>query len=108
MEELEVLKSLLGANFQYYPYDEAILHTRDQIKNNDFYKSKLSDLIRMVLYRKLLKGEALSLVHNSANLVIFENTDEEAYRWLDLFLVNILSDREVITYEDIQPFQRES
>lgn len=108
MEELEVLKTLLGANFQYYSYDEAIVRARDQVKNNDFYTSMLSDLIKLVLYRKLGKGEALSLIHNNANLVIFENTEEEAYRWLDLFLVNLISNHEIIPYEDIQPFNRES
>ncbi|MGV3609708.1 MAG: hypothetical protein ACO1N0_02090 [Fluviicola sp.] len=102
MKELEVLKSLLGSNFRYYVYDEAIIRVREDIKKSDFYKSKLNDLIKLILYRKLSKGEALSLIHNDANLVIFENTDEEAYRWLDLFLVNIVSEREIIPYEDIQ------
>ena len=45
-------------------------------------------------------GEPLYLIHNSANLPLDENTDEEAYKWLNLMLINALGsvDSMIIEY----------
>jgi len=41
----------------------------------------------MVLNKELEEGEALDLIHNTANLPLYENS-EEAYRLLNLLLIN--------------------
>jgi hypothetical protein len=99
MKELEILKSILASNFQYSYYEEAIKNIRNEIIEFPHYKENLNDIIKMIIYRKLQKGEPLEFIQNSANLVLYENTDDEAYRWLDLFLINILNENEVIPYE---------
>ncbi|MDQ0067373.1 hypothetical protein [Chryseobacterium lathyri] len=102
MKELEILKSLLGANFQYNFYIDAIVSVRKELRDNEYYKSKFVDIIKLIIYRKLQNGEALRLIHETANLLLFDNTEEEAYRWLDLFLINVTSEGEVVPYEDIE------
>jgi hypothetical protein len=37
----------------------------------------------------LESGEALMAVHEGANRVLDENTDEESYKWLDLMVKNV-------------------
>ncbi|MBN1877035.1 MAG: HEAT repeat domain-containing protein [Anaerolineae bacterium] len=39
--------------------------------------------------RAFLPGQPLELVHNKANRPLEEDTDEEAYRWLDLLIQNV-------------------
>ena len=63
------------------------------------YKENWNDVMKFVLYRKLDSGESLKLIQDTANLMLYDNTDEEAYRWLDLFLVNVINSNEVIPYK---------
>ena len=99
MKELEILKSILASNFHYSFYEDAIKNIRTEINATSNYKENWNDVIKFILYRKFAKGEALKLVQDTANLVLYDNTDEEAYRWLDLFLINVLIGSEVIPYE---------
>ncbi|SEH29660.1 hypothetical protein [Chryseobacterium culicis] len=101
MKELEILKSLLGANFQYNFYIDAIVSVRKELRDNEYYKSKFVDIIKLIIYRQLQNGEAVKLINETANLMLFDNTEEEAYRWLDLFLINVINEGEIIPYEDI-------
>ena len=99
MKELEILKSLLASNFQYSFYNDAILNVRSEIKEIQYYRENWGNVIRLIIYRKLTIGEPLNLIQETANLVLYENTDEEAYRWLDLFVINVLRQEEVIPYQ---------
>lgn len=45
------------------------------------------------------QGEPLMLIHHKANQVLDENTDEEAYKWLELMIQNIeRNDGQIIEY----------
>lgn len=100
MKELEILKSILASNFQYNFYDEAIINIRKEIIELPYYRDNWNDVMRFILFRKFSDGDSLKLINDSANLVLFDNTEEEAYRWLDLFLVNVVnSDNDIIPYQ---------
>jgi len=98
MKELEILESILASNFHYSFYNDAIINVRSEIKENPYYRENLHNIIKLILHRKLLKGVPLSLIQKTANLPLDENTDEEAYRWLDLFLINISRNDDIIPY----------
>ena len=100
MKEIEILKSVLASNFQYEFYENAIKNAKEEIITNTYYIENWNDVIKHIIYRKLDKGQPLELINKTANLVLYENSDEEAYRWLDLFLINIAKiDDIVISYQ---------
>lgn len=98
MKELEILKSVLASNFQYSFYEDAIKNIRVEVNEFPYYKENWIEVIKLIIYRKLPKGEPLKLLQETANLAIYENTDVEAYRWLDLFLINVSSSNDIIPY----------
>lgn len=108
MKELEILKAILASNFNYNFYDEDIKNVKADITSITYYKENWDSVIKLILYRMLPEGEALKLIQDTANLVIYENSDEEAYRWLDLFLINVLKDGTIILYEDSSSFNKKS
>jgi hypothetical protein len=100
MKEIEILKSILASNFQYNFYNEAIINIRKEIIELPYYKDNWNDVMMFILFRKFPDGDSLKLIHDNANLVLFDNTEEEAYRWLDLFLVNVVNgDKDIIPYQ---------
>ena len=100
MKEIEILKSVLASNFQYEFYENAIKNVKEEISINTYYKENWNDVIKYIIYRKLDEGESLKLINETANLVLYENSDEEAYRWLDLFLINVAkADDIIINYQ---------
>ena len=66
-----MIKSLLRANFQYNFYIDAIVSVRKELIDNEYYKSKFVDIIKLIIYRKLQNGEAFRLIHETANLLLF-------------------------------------
>ncbi|MGB0389733.1 MAG: hypothetical protein ACPGWR_33350, partial [Ardenticatenaceae bacterium] len=48
-----------------------------------------NEVVSIIQSRTLPAGEPLKLVHNEANQCTYENTDEEAYNWLDLMIANV-------------------
>ena len=42
----------------------------------------------MILNRELVEGVPMQLILDSANLPLNENSDDEAYKWLNLMLIN--------------------
>lgn len=100
MKEIEILKSVLASNFQYEFYENAIKNAKEEIVTSTYYKENWNDVIKLIIYRKLEEGQPLKLINETANLVLYENSDEEAYRWLDLFLINIAKiDDIIINYQ---------
>ena len=99
MDSLEILKSALGKFFKYNHYVEGVLKLRESLKTEKYYKDRWNDVIELIVYRKLQQGVPLYLTDVSANLPINENTDEEAYVWLTLMIVNSVSDQEIIEYK---------
>jgi hypothetical protein len=100
MKEIEILKSILATNFRYEFYDNAIKNAKIEIRNNSYYRENWNNVIELIISRRMIEGEPLRLIHDSANLAIYENTDTEAYRWLDLFLSNVaMTDDTVVSYQ---------
>lgn len=95
----EVLKSVLGAFFKETFYKDAVLKLRNAIRENAYYKDHWKEIIFLIINKKLKVGEPLYLINNVANLPLDENTDEEAYKWLTLMLINSLGTEDSMIVE---------
>ena len=99
----EALKSILGGFFKYNFYKKGIIDLREALENTPYYKNSWDEVTIIILTKNLFEGEALSFMNNSANIPLFENTDEEAYNWLNLMLVNASRPigQSIINYDDV-------
>jgi len=95
----DILKSVLGEFFRDNFYRDAVRKLRDGLKEKKDYRDNWEGVIKLILNRELEKGEALSLVLNTANLSLDENSDEEAYKWLTLMLINSLGEGNTLIVE---------
>jgi hypothetical protein len=86
--KINVLKSVLGEFFRDYQYCEGIINLRKSLKQKNVYSENWEIIIRMILNRNLVEGIPLKLIQDSANLLLDENSDVEAYKWLNLMLIN--------------------
>ncbi|SFN49106.1 hypothetical protein SAMN05421594_2958 [Chryseobacterium oleae] len=94
---IEQLKGLLAEFFKYYKYKDAVNKIKD-LKTSGKLSDEVWDKIKNLINdRDLPKGQALNLVAFDANLPLDEDTEDEAYKWLDLFISNIESN-EIIEY----------
>lgn len=101
-QTIDYLKSMLHCFIDEF-YSEGVKNVRKDLNQNQFYKDNWSAIVRIVLNKELKDGQALDLIHNTANLPLYENSDEEAYKWLNLMLINVSgSDDDIILdYKDI-------
>jgi hypothetical protein len=97
--EVDVLKSALGAFFKERVYRDAVVNLRRAIRENGYYKDHWSEVILFVVHRRLKEGEALDVMNNDANLPLDENSDDEAYKWLTLMLINSMGGDDVMIVE---------
>ena len=88
-KEYKVVYSFLHEFFRDEFYKIAIKNARNEIGVNPQYQLIWDRVKNIVHTKKLLNGERLSLVHHGANQVLDENSDDEAYIWLEKILSNI-------------------
>lgn len=85
----DLLRSLIGRYFKDEFYEVSITNVRKAIKEKSYYGDNWDDIIRMILFKELPEGEALSILDEDGNLILHENSEEEAYRWLTLMVINV-------------------
>lgn len=56
-------------------------------------------MVLLIINKGLDKGEPLALIHNNANLPLDANTDDEAYKWLNVMLINSMGAQDEIIIE---------
>ncbi|CAL2083534.1 conserved protein of unknown function [Tenacibaculum sp. 190524A02b] len=88
------LKSILSEFFRDKYFSQGILELRESLNNNSSYSNYWEDVARLILNKEL--NNPLDLVHNSANQVLDENSEEEAYKWLNFVLLNSLGNKDSI------------
>jgi len=100
MNEIKLkLRSILAEHFRDYFYSEGVKSLRKSIRSDENSIVYWESVIRLIINKKFNPGEALSLIHNDANLPLDENTDEEAYKWLQLMLINSLGCEDAMIIE---------
>lgn len=95
----DVISRFLRTHFCYENYEDAISYLRYERENYPMANTKWEKLAISVRGRLFAPGQPLELIHNFANQPLKENTDEEAYKWLDLMIQNVeREDGEIICY----------
>lgn len=90
MDDLyESVANILVGYFSYEFYDAAIKDLQEAIQTHKGTANQWHEFVTIIHSRTLPSGYPLQLVNNEANKVIYENTDEEAYNWLDLMIANV-------------------
>ena len=82
------LANLLTGYFHDEFYRDGIAALRRDILHPDTAR-RWKDTVSAIRNRALPPGDALHLVNYKANQVLEENTDEEAYIWLDQMIQNV-------------------
>lgn len=97
---IEILKSILGGFYKHYKYTEATKKFKKSVREIKYYKNSWDDIKRIIGKRELKEGEAFGLLSIEANLPLNKNTDEEAYKWLELMIRNVenKNDNDIIEY----------
>ena len=96
---MDEIKSILGAFFKYDEYIIAIKKLRIATGNGGQYAVYWKTAKEVIRKRDMIPGQPLQLIHIDANLPLDENSDEEAYKWLDLMVENVESaDDTIIEY----------
>lgn len=82
------LKSVLSQFFRDQYYSQAVKELRKSLSNQSSYAEHWEQIVRMILAKEL--SNPLDFVHNIVNQVLDDNSDDEAYKWLNLMLINSL------------------
>jgi hypothetical protein len=99
MEDYDDLWLFLREFFNYEHYTHAIQKIRQAVANDPTYKMRWLRIADLIRKRSLLPGQPLTLLHEGANQVLYENSDEEAYNWLDKMVRNVeREDGEIESY----------
>jgi hypothetical protein len=88
-KEYEVIYDFLSEFFRDEFYKKAIKNAKNKIDANPQYQFSWQQARDIIYNKNLLSGEPISLVHNGANQVLDENSDKEAYIWLEKIVSNI-------------------
>lgn len=87
--EFEITRRYFLAVFAYEHYGEAINEVRSNIEKNLLSREQWQQIREWIANSIFEQGEPLRIVHDGANQVLDENSDEEAYKWLDLVMKNV-------------------
>ena len=89
MKPYETTGHFLSRFFNTEHYSTAVRNARTAIAEEAACEQEFSIIKSAVNQRDFQPGQALKLVHESANQVLDENSESEAYWWLELMVKNI-------------------
>jgi hypothetical protein len=98
--KIKILKSVLGEFFRDSHYRDAIINLRKSLQKDNLYSKNWTAIIKMILDKELDSGLPIKLIHDSANSPLDEDSEEEAYKWFYLMLINSsgFNDEKIIDY----------
>ena len=96
----EQLKGILAEYFKYLKYKDAVAKIRDLRRMGTISDDQWKNIKSLILNEEFSEGEALNLIAFDANLPLDEDSDQESYKWLKLFVKNVESENEIIEYLD--------
>ena len=85
----DTLRKLLGFYFRDEFYTTGIEAARTAITENAQYRDKWPEIVDAITNRAFEPEEPLDLLIDSANLPLDDDTDEEAYVWLDKMVATL-------------------
>jgi len=88
-ESYQLIWGFLRMCFNYEYYADGISRAKQAIGHNAQAQENWKKISSTIQNRQLEPGKPLTLVNHGANQVLDENSDEEAYVWLDKMIANI-------------------
>jgi hypothetical protein len=88
-ENYELVRRFVSVFFNNEFYVDGIENARNSIAANARSQANWLKISSIIQNRQLKSGQSLTLVNDEANQAINENSDEEAYVWLDKMVANI-------------------
>ena len=85
----DTLRKLLGFYFRDEFYTTGIKAARTAIAENVEYRDAWPQIVEAITNRTLEPGEPLDLLIDGANLPLDDDTEDEAYLWLDKMVANL-------------------
>lgn len=86
---VNILKRLVAEFFKEEWYHIGISNLRLAISNEPYYKDNWENLIKSIILRQIPEGEALKILFEDGHQILHKNSDDEAYRWLELMIINV-------------------
>ncbi len=105
---IDVLRTILSRYFKDEWYAIGIANLRSAIKEDPYYRDNWEDVIKIILLRQIPEGSALEMIFENANQCLRENTDDEAYIWLLLMVINVSRSSEVEILDDLKFITRKT
>lgn len=98
MNKKELLDGILCEYFTGYKYINAVEMIKDRLAHDPIFRSNWNIVSKSIKNHELSLEDVLNSVAYSANLSLDEDTGEEAYKWLSLFVENIENDNKIVEY----------
>ncbi|MBN2006768.1 MAG: HEAT repeat domain-containing protein [Anaerolineae bacterium] len=89
MRAFDDLSSLLRAYFCNEFYADGIRNLKNDIAKRGIRANAWENVVPAIRNRAFLPGQPLELVNEWGNQLLEENTDADAYQWLDLMVENV-------------------
>ncbi|WNZ26902.1 hypothetical protein HJG54_34235 [Leptolyngbya sp. NK1-12] len=89
MNHYELIWNFLREFFDHEHYVIAVERARKAISTETMYQQNWFKVMTTIQSRSLLPDQPLKLVHEAANKILDDNTDDEAYVWLDKMVYNV-------------------
>ena len=97
---VDVLRTILSRYFKDEWYAVGITNLRNAIKEDPFYRDSWVDIIKLILLRQMPEGNALDMIFENANQCLRKNTEDEAYIWLLLMVINVSRSEDEVILDD--------
>ena len=95
---IEILESMLLGSFYDDSYINGILTLRKDLKIDEDFKQHWPSITKKIRGKKFSEGKILEIVSKKTGQPLYENSDQEAYRWLELMILNVESNSKIIEY----------
>ena len=87
--DLKKVGAFLASYFHDFSLKDGVQMIKLDLERYPEIEEEWSALVQIVRNHNLGPGEVLKLVNESANKVLDENSDTEAYMWLELLVKNV-------------------
>jgi hypothetical protein len=95
----EEVANFLLWHFHDGHYNRGVELAREAVRDSRDYRVRWPRLAAIIRSRILRHGEPLRLLHHDANLPLDEDTDAEAYHWLDRMIRSVhRADQDIEVY----------
>jgi hypothetical protein len=95
---IEILESMLLGSFYDDSYSNGILTLRKELISDKTFQTNWNEIKSLIREKGFSEGKVFEIILTKAGQPLYEKSDNEAYRWLELMILNIESNSKIIEY----------